>query len=83
MSSDPGRAERRDPRLALLAWAKAIRAAEPKVRIWEDPIYLAPQKVLRRVVFSERHSLPQPPHVVAGTKRFEQFFWPNSDKVAG
>ncbi len=29
---------------ALLAWAKAIRAAEPKVRIWEDPIYLLPQK---------------------------------------
>jgi hypothetical protein len=27
-----------------LAWAKAIRAAEPKVRIWEDPTYSDPTK---------------------------------------
>jgi hypothetical protein len=28
----------------FLAWAKAIRAAEPKVVIWEDPIYADPSK---------------------------------------
>ena len=59
---------------ALLAWAKAIRAAEPKVRIWEDPIYLMPQKAPAELFSASDILCPNRPMWLQGSKRFEQFF---------
>jgi hypothetical protein len=59
---------------ALLAWAKAIRAAEPKVRIWEDPIYLMPQKAPSELFSASDILCPNRPMWLEGSKRFEQFF---------
>ena len=52
----------------LLAWAKAIHAAEPKVRIWEDTCYEDLADAARCTVRSLRRSLSQSAHV-AGPQR--------------
>ncbi len=59
---------------ALVAWAKAIRAAQPKVRIWEDPIYLQPQKAPAELFSTSDILCPNRPMWLEGSKRFEQFF---------
>ncbi len=59
---------------ALLAWAKAIRAAEPKVRIWEDPTYRDPRKAPPEL-FEVSHILcPNRPMWLEHGKLFEQFY---------
>ncbi len=59
---------------ALLAWAKAIRAAEPKVRIWEDPIYVLPQKAPAELFEASDILCPNRPMWLAGSKQFQQFY---------
>lgn len=36
----------------IIAWSKAIRAAQPKVKLWEDPDYLKPEKALPEMMSS-------------------------------
>ena len=52
----------------LLAWARAIHAAEPDVLIWEDPTYQHPAGRAAGVVRGVQRALPQPSHV-AGRRR--------------
>jgi hypothetical protein len=59
---------------ALLAWAKAIRAAEPKVRIWEDPTYRLPQKAPAELFSGSDILCPNRPMWLECGKHFEQFF---------
>lgn len=59
---------------ALLAWAKAIRAAEPKVRIWEDPTYRDPRKAPPEL-FELAHILcPNRPMWLQHGKPFADFY---------
>lgn len=58
----------------LVAWAKAIRAAEPKVRIWEDPTYSNPRKAPPEL-FEVSHILcPNRPMWLQHGKPFAQFY---------
>jgi hypothetical protein len=59
---------------ALVAWAKAIRAAEPKVQIWEDPIYLLPQKAPAELFSTSSVLCPNRPMWLEGSKYFAQFY---------
>lgn len=58
----------------LLAFARAVRAAEPEVLIWEDPTYHEPWKAPSEL-FEVCHVLcPNRPMWLAGGKRFEEFY---------
>lgn len=58
----------------IVAWAKAIRAAEPKVLIWEDPTYRDPAKAPAEL-FEVCHVLcPNRPMWLAGGKSFAEFY---------
>lgn len=58
----------------LIAWAKAIRAAEPKVIIWEDPTYRDPTKAPAEMFDVCTVLCPNRPMWLAGGKSFEQFY---------
>lgn len=58
----------------LIAWAKAIRAAEPKVIIWEDPTYRDPTKAPPELFEVCTVLCPNRPMWLAGGKPFEQFY---------
>jgi hypothetical protein len=58
----------------IIPWARAIRAAEPRVLIWEDPIYKNPKEG-RPEMFELSHILcPNRPMWLAGGKPFEEFY---------
>ena len=57
-----------------LAWAKAIRAAEPKVLIWEDPIYDDPAKAPAALFEACDVLCPNRPMWLAHGKSFAQFY---------
>lgn len=58
----------------LLAWARAIRAAEPKVVIWEDPTYQDPRKAPAEL-FDVTHVLcPNRPMWLTNGKSFADFY---------
>lgn len=59
---------------AFLAWAKAIRAAEPKVRIWEDPIYETPEKAPAALFQASDVLCPNRPMWLERGKTFAQFY---------
>ncbi len=58
----------------LIAWAKAIHAAEPKVIIWEDPTYRDPTKAPAEMFDVCTVLCPNRPMWLAGGKAFEQFY---------
>jgi hypothetical protein len=58
----------------LVAWAKAIHAAEPKVIIWEDPTYRDPSKAPAELFEATMVLCPNRPMWLAGGKPFEQFY---------
>jgi len=58
----------------IIPWAKAIRAAEPRVRIWEDPIYHKPADG-RPEMYELSHILcPNRPMWLAADKSFAEFY---------
>lgn len=59
---------------SFLAWAKAIRAAEPKVRIWEDPSYADPTKAPTALFEACDVVCPHRPMWIEKGKPFEQFY---------
>ena len=59
---------------AAVAWAKAIRAAEPKVRIWEDPTYSDPNKAPAELMEACHVLCPNRPMWLASAKRFSEFY---------
>jgi hypothetical protein len=59
---------------ALVAWARAIRAAEPKVTIWEDPTYSAPWKSPAELFAVSNVLCPNRPMWLEGGKPFEEFY---------
>lgn len=58
----------------IALWARAIRAAEPKVLIWEDPTYADPRKGPPELFTSCDILCPNRPMWLAGGKAFEQFY---------
>jgi hypothetical protein len=58
----------------LVAWARAIRAAEPRVVIWEDPTYRDPRKLPPEVCAVSTVLCPNRPMWLAGGKPFEDFY---------
>ena len=58
----------------FLAWAKAIRAAEPKVLIWEDPVYNDPTKTPAALLESCNILCPNRPMWLAHGESFARFY---------
>jgi hypothetical protein len=58
----------------LVAWARAIHAAEPKVVIWEDPTYRDLTKLPPEVCAVSTVLCPNRPMWLAGGKPFEKFY---------
>jgi len=65
----------------LVAWAKAIRAAEPKVLIWEDPTYHNPAKAPPELFEVCDIICPNRPMWLRGGKPFAEFYL--AQKAAG
>ena len=64
----------------IIPWAKAIRAAEPKVLIWEDPIYGKPSDG-RPEMYELCHVLcPNRPMWLSNSKEFESFYLNQRDR---
>lgn len=59
---------------ALVAWSRAIRAAEPGVRIWLDPTYHDPAKAPGEVFEATDVLCPNRPMWLGGGKPFADFF---------
>ncbi len=59
---------------ALTAWARAIKAAEPDVLIWEDPTYRAPAKAPPKVFDVSDVLCPNRPMWLAGGESFAAFY---------
>ena len=59
---------------ALLAWARAIRAAEPEVLVWEDPTYHNPAAAPKELFDACDVLCPNRPMWLAGGKPFEAFY---------
>ncbi len=58
----------------IVAWARALRAAEPKVLIWEDPTYRDPRKAPPELFEACDILCPNRPMWLTGGKPFEQFY---------
>ncbi len=58
----------------IVAWARAIRAAQPKVLIWLDPTYQDPRKAPPELFEACDILCPNRPMWLAGGKPFEQFY---------
>ncbi|NUQ62755.1 MAG: discoidin domain-containing protein [Pirellulales bacterium] len=58
----------------FLAWAKAIRAAEPEVVIWEDPTYQDPAKAPPELFEACDVLCPNRPMWLAQGKSFAEFY---------
>ena len=64
----------------LVAFARAVRAAEPEVLLWEDPTYHQPWKAPPEL-FEVCHVLcPNRPMWLAGGKAFEEFYLRQRDR---
>ena len=59
---------------AFLAWARAIRAAQPEVLIWEDPTYRDPKKAPPELFEACDVLCPNRPMWLGGGESFEQFY---------
>ncbi|MCX7428500.1 MAG: hypothetical protein NTW96_23100, partial [Planctomycetia bacterium] len=58
----------------LVVWARAIRAAEPDVLIWLDPIYRQPAKAPPALFETSDVLCPNRPMWLAGGKAFAEFY---------
>jgi hypothetical protein len=58
----------------LLAWARAIRAAEPEVLIWEDPTYRHPAAAPAELFEACSVLCPNRPMWLAGGEPFARFY---------
>jgi len=58
----------------LLSWARAIRAAEPEVLIWEDPTYRAPAKAPAELFEACSVLCPNRPMWLEGGEVFARFY---------
>ena len=58
----------------LVAWARAIHAAEPKVVLWVDPTYRDPAKAPAEVFDGSQVLCPNRPMWLAGGDKFGQFY---------
>lgn len=58
----------------LVAWAKAIRAAEPEVLIWEDPVYDNPYEAPRELFEVSSILCPNRPEWLAHAAQFDKFY---------
>ena len=58
----------------LVAWARAIHAAESRVVIWEDPTYRDLSKLPPKVCEVSTVLCPNRPMWLAGGKQFEEFY---------
>ncbi|MCU0873051.1 MAG: hypothetical protein MUE50_11990, partial [Pirellulaceae bacterium] len=58
----------------LLAWARAIRAAEPDVLVWEDPTYRNPAAAPPELFDACRVLCPNRPMWLEGGEPFAQFY---------
>ncbi len=64
----------------IIAWANAIRAAEPRVLIWEDPTYRDPTQA-RPALFEVSHVLcPNRPMWLSQGERFGAFYLAQQNK---
>lgn len=58
----------------IIAWAKAIRAAQPKVMLWEDPAYLNPKVAMPEMMSSVDVLCPNRVQMLSKGKHFEDFY---------
>jgi hypothetical protein len=58
----------------IIAWANAIHAAQPKVRLWEDPIYSDPKDALPEMMSSVDILCPNRTQLLSGGKHFTNFY---------
>jgi hypothetical protein len=58
----------------LVAWAKAIRAAEPEVLVWEDPVYEDPAKAPPELFQVSSILCPNRPQWLSHAARFDAFY---------
>lgn len=58
----------------IVAWAKAIHAAQPKVTLWEDPTYVNPRKALPDMLSSIDILCFNREQLINEGKQFEQFY---------
>ncbi|MGQ9589264.1 MAG: hypothetical protein ACUVYA_03100 [Planctomycetota bacterium] len=58
----------------FLAWARAIRRAEPRVRIWEDPTYRDPAKAPREFFEACDILCPNRPMWIEGGRPFQDVY---------
>lgn len=65
---------RRSQAEVIIAWAKAIRAAEPKVLIWEDPLFKDMQAAPPELFEVCDILCPMRPRWLAHRKPYEDFF---------
>ncbi len=65
---------------ALVAWAKAIRAAEPEVMIWEDTCYRDLAKAPKELFEACDVLCPNRPMWLANRKAFEKFYLDQKQK---
>ncbi len=68
---------------AIVAWARAIRSAEPKVLLWVDPTYEEPRKAPAELFAVHDVLCPNRPMWLGRRRRFAISTWTNSAKGDG
>jgi hypothetical protein len=68
---EPGE-NRQDER--FLIWARAIRAAQPKLILWEDPVYEKPWEAMPEMMSAANVLCPNRTQLQRGGKAFEDFY---------
>lgn len=63
----------------IIEWAKAIRAAQPKVMLWEDPTYLKPEKSLPEMMSTVDVLCPNRVQMLSEGRHFEDFYRKQKD----
>jgi len=64
----------REQDAVIVAWARAVKAAAPKVNVWEDPTWRDPTKALPDLFEVADVLCPNRPMMLAQGKRFENFY---------
>jgi hypothetical protein len=65
----------------IIAWAKAIQAAQPKLMLWEDPTYLNPEDALTDMMSSVDVLCPNRTQLLSEGNHFIDFY--RNQKSAG
>ena len=58
----------------IVAWARAIKAVEPDVVIWEDPTYSDPTEATAELMAASDMLCPNRPMILREGEAFEQFY---------